>query len=606
MNIKDVRAKFPQYQDLSDEQLVTALHQKYYSDIPMEQFAQKVGVQIKAPPESTFLDKVAMTGRAAFEGVTGLPMAGAEAMAGPYQMITKKALANQGVEYQTPMDKYNALLDTIAPTKPQTQGERLSMDVVRGVTGGLSGGAAKPVLAAASGGLGGLASGGAREMGGGMLAQLAAGLVGGMAPTATIAVANQMGRSASRAIPGLVEPFTQKGRENIAARAMQEAATDAPTAAQSVRSARPYVPGSAPTTAQAADDIGLALQEKSLRNRFPADFSAQEAANDAARQAALGRSFGDATKVTLAEEARDQATKAMRDAAFANAKQVTTKPIISAADSILKSGAGKREEVEKAMGWIKSRIAGETNPQRLYAVRQDINDIMLGKLARDPEKASLMLAKKELGAIKGILDNQLEKAAPGFKKYIKTYAAMSKEIDKAKLGQEITAAARNPSTERLSPAQFAREFEKRSEDIAKAGPVASDALMRVNEDLKRGIAPMVAGRAAGSDTSQNLIAQNMLARAGFGQGGPMTNAASRAMSFLYKPFQSEQAIQELLRDAYLNPQLGAQLLSAPVARGASGMPGLLGDLGSVQSGAFMGVLQELLNEDKRKKKKDGP
>jgi hypothetical protein len=43
--IAEVRDKYPQYQDLSDDQLGQALHKKYYADIPYEEFAGKVGLQ---------------------------------------------------------------------------------------------------------------------------------------------------------------------------------------------------------------------------------------------------------------------------------------------------------------------------------------------------------------------------------------------------------------------------------------------------------------------------------------------------------------------------------------------------------------------------------
>lgn len=48
--IADVRAKFPQYGDMSDEQLAQGLHQKFYSDMPYEQFSQKIGLKAAAPP----------------------------------------------------------------------------------------------------------------------------------------------------------------------------------------------------------------------------------------------------------------------------------------------------------------------------------------------------------------------------------------------------------------------------------------------------------------------------------------------------------------------------------------------------------------------------
>lgn len=43
MDIKQIRKQYPQYNDMSDEQLANALHQKYYSDLPKEQVFEKLG-----------------------------------------------------------------------------------------------------------------------------------------------------------------------------------------------------------------------------------------------------------------------------------------------------------------------------------------------------------------------------------------------------------------------------------------------------------------------------------------------------------------------------------------------------------------------------------
>ena len=44
MNITTIREKYPQYADLPDKQLVDALHDKFYNDIPIKQFYAKVGL----------------------------------------------------------------------------------------------------------------------------------------------------------------------------------------------------------------------------------------------------------------------------------------------------------------------------------------------------------------------------------------------------------------------------------------------------------------------------------------------------------------------------------------------------------------------------------
>lgn len=49
MDIQTVRQKYPQYGDLSDDQLASALHKKHYSDIPYGEFAGKIGLKTDAP-----------------------------------------------------------------------------------------------------------------------------------------------------------------------------------------------------------------------------------------------------------------------------------------------------------------------------------------------------------------------------------------------------------------------------------------------------------------------------------------------------------------------------------------------------------------------------
>jgi hypothetical protein len=50
MNIQEIRQKYPQYSDLSDEQLADGLHKKYYSDLPKEEFLNKIGFKPKEAP----------------------------------------------------------------------------------------------------------------------------------------------------------------------------------------------------------------------------------------------------------------------------------------------------------------------------------------------------------------------------------------------------------------------------------------------------------------------------------------------------------------------------------------------------------------------------
>jgi hypothetical protein len=49
ITIGAVRQKYPQYKDLSDDQLAQGLHQKYYSDMPFEEFSKSIGLAKKEP-----------------------------------------------------------------------------------------------------------------------------------------------------------------------------------------------------------------------------------------------------------------------------------------------------------------------------------------------------------------------------------------------------------------------------------------------------------------------------------------------------------------------------------------------------------------------------
>lgn len=52
-SIAEIRDKYPQYADMSDQALADALHKKHYSDMPVEQFYERVGIspQVEETPK---------------------------------------------------------------------------------------------------------------------------------------------------------------------------------------------------------------------------------------------------------------------------------------------------------------------------------------------------------------------------------------------------------------------------------------------------------------------------------------------------------------------------------------------------------------------------
>ena len=71
MNFQEIRQKYPDYQDMSDEQFAQKFHQKFYGDMSFEDFSSKVGYS----KEPSFLDKAIGVGEAGLNllsaGTTG-------------------------------------------------------------------------------------------------------------------------------------------------------------------------------------------------------------------------------------------------------------------------------------------------------------------------------------------------------------------------------------------------------------------------------------------------------------------------------------------------------------------------------------------------------
>jgi hypothetical protein len=239
---QEIRQQYPQYSDLSDQQLVDGLHRKYYSDLSSEEFARRIGYQtapvLTAPPKTDWLRKIALGGRAAGEGVFNtLAMAD--------EMINQTSLKNSigsifGLQPQpTKAEEFSALLDRFGAYRPQTDSEKLLYEATKGSAGALTGagpaGIVKNAAAAgavtASGALGGSASELVRQEGGGAVAQTVAGIAGALVPGGTRSAAGALGK---RLVRG-GEEGRARAAENIRA---FEAAGAQPSMGQAAQSRR--------------------------------------------------------------------------------------------------------------------------------------------------------------------------------------------------------------------------------------------------------------------------------------------------------------------------------------------------------------------------------
>lgn len=204
--MQEVREKYPQYEDLSDEQLAKGLHQKFYSDIPFDSFAQKIGYSAGKPaqtgdqwafPNAAGLKQGAkLAARTITELATDIPTMLAD--------IPVHAANALGAELPTFASSRDALL-TPAFGQPETNAQNAINVISRGAGGGgIAAGAARlganaanqtaqrvaasmaarPGLQVASGATGAGSAEAARQRGVGPVGQLAAGLAGGLIPAA--------------------------------------------------------------------------------------------------------------------------------------------------------------------------------------------------------------------------------------------------------------------------------------------------------------------------------------------------------------------------------------------------------------------------------------
>lgn len=82
-SINDIRAKYPQYNDLTDGELAEKFHAKFYSDMPFEDFTSKIGLQ-----EPSYAETAAGVVTDLPTTVSNIPSSAANLAGGIYEAVT--------------------------------------------------------------------------------------------------------------------------------------------------------------------------------------------------------------------------------------------------------------------------------------------------------------------------------------------------------------------------------------------------------------------------------------------------------------------------------------------------------------------------------------
>lgn len=411
--------------------------------------------------------------------------------------------------------------------------------------------------------------------------------VGGSALSVTVGNVKKLANSV---LKDMLPNVTQAARERAAAQILREAAADA---SKIGKPGQQFVPGTAQTTAEAADDVGLSGLQRTLQSMSP-EFNTQVTqmaqANNAARVDALRGAFGGAEESAAQqiEQARNAATLPLLTAAK-KLDGVDTRPVIGLSESIIRSREG-RPAVQGVIAEVRDLLkSGDRNDVAyLYNVRQHIGDLLSGRAGANNEAAKA--ATRELMTIKTALDAQIGKAAPQFRQYLKDYAQMSREAGQVRMGSELLGKSSATLDANGNPVLSAAQFGRAANDLDRVAQAATgfrkqtaERLMTpeqqgvvgaVRADLDRMARTSSQGKSIGSDTVQKAVGASKVQDAA-GLTGQVGWLVAKAMNPL-RAHYGEKTLA-LVQQAMLNPSEAASLLAKVPANQQSAIANLLAD-----------------------------
>jgi hypothetical protein len=219
-------------------------------------------------------------------------------------------------------------------------------------------------------------------------------------------------------------------------------------------------------------------------------------------------------------------------------------------------------------------------PQHIMSALDNI-DAMLGN-------ADNTFVRRELMTIKKSLANQLQKAAPEYKAAEQTFAQMSRPINQMQIGGLLSdklspALDDYAQTGLLRPGNFAEALRRPQQLVKQATGLKRGSLEKVmepdqiglindvGEALARRASAQNLARPAGTNTAQNLSAQNLMRQIAGPLGLPESFMDARVWPTALRPvsfaFQAQEpAINQVLANAITDPKLAARLMKAGVPK----------------------------------------
>ena len=587
IKLSDIRAQFPMYGDLSDEQLLMGLRKRYYADIPAAKFYDRIdfdtqrtdptagmstGEKFLAGMGKSFVD----LGRTAkrignFVGIGDYDKAAAardEELDKPLMNTTSGRVGNiAGDVALTAVPGYR--LQKGLTTATGAAAKVLPMAAQRATT------IASPYVGAAGSGAVIGAATSPEDMGEGATMGALAG-AGGEAAGRVVAAGYKGAKAA-------VEPLWQSGRERVLKRTLERFESQPGAVARSVN-APSYVPGVTPTLAEATMDPGIAQLQRGAASQSTDVASALAEARG--RQVAGYRQVLDDLAGTdgrreFYDAARETAADQLYGRARAEGLQMTD-ALQARMNELM-----KRPSVQRAMQAARSRGREKginiNDPRGSVAGLETVVDELGGMIGRAKTAGDADLASA-LKSTRDELLSILDDAAPAFGEARRTYQAMSRPINQMDIGEQLRRTAlpaldelSNSSLARVNANSYANALRNADRTARQATglrsatmsdvlePQQMAAVQGVGQDMARYAAAQDLARVPGSPTAQYLAAQNVV-RQFLGPLGIPASAAdaligsisSGVLGLPYKLTQSQT--EQLLARALTDPQTAAKIM----------------------------------------------
>lgn len=591
--MSEIRAQFPMYDGVDDDQLLIALHKKYYSEIPSGQFfgaIERDTEQAKRQKET--LDEMGWGGQAlagAGKSVATLGRTLKRLM--PGNDYTAENAAQEGQYDQALADTSGGFWGGVGADVAMTAipgswaakglgavGKAASAAKYLPKAVQAVGRGATPYVSAAGTGAAVGAALNPEDFGRGAAMGAAMGPLGELG--GRVAAAGYRGAKA------VIEPLWGAGRERVLKRTMERYASDLPAAKAAMANPETFLPGANPSLGEATLDPGLIQLQRGAQSASPDVASALHESNlqrVGAYREALDKMAGTSGARDAADSARRQVGKTMYDDAFSKTVDMTqvSPEVAQRVQALI-----KRPSIQRAMPRAIDDAAEQGLP---FDGTTSIRGLHQIKMALDDEIGEAALAGKNTRSLEGTRDelltllNDLSEgtydAARG------AYAKASKPVNQMQIAEQLRNKAfpalseYSPNITRTKPEQYARALEDTMGTTRRAtgmknlaiedvlDPQQLGTVQGIGKDMARYSAVQDTARIPGSPTAQLMAAQNVL-RGFLGPMGlpesAMDNAVGKiATGILGLPYRwTEPQLQQMLAKALTNPREAARLLAA--------------------------------------------